>query len=200
MPIDDKTYRRNSRSTQTEDIPIITKREGKVKSRSLLGSVFDFVTTATTSASLEFDRLCESFGIANKDSESEYEYVTDSEEGDSEGYENPAYDDSEVEKLEVSSTTMTIPTQTPSRLEQTRSTEKSNLIKAEYVKYLNHMPVAKQTTQATNAKQPIRRWSPPPRHTLITKKESSSDEEWKPPGIYRVWFQYILIKLDHTHV
>lgn len=182
MPIDEKAYRRNSRSTQTEDIPIITMRESKKSSRSLFGSMVDFVTTATTSASLEFDRLCESFGIANKDSESDYEYVTDSEDGDSEEYEHSAYDDFEVEKLEVSSTTMTIPTQTPSRLKPTRSTGKSNLIKEENVTYLNRMPMVEQNTQASDAKQPLRRWSPPARQSLIKKQESSSYEEWKPPG------------------
>jgi hypothetical protein len=185
MPIDEKTYRRNSRSTQTESVPVITQSQSKAKARSLFGSVIDFVTTATTSASLEFDRLCESFGIANKDSESEYEYVTDSEEDEIEEYEYPTYDDSEVEKLEVSSIALTIPTQTPSRLEQPRSAWKSNVIKEENVTYNNHRPVVNQNTLVTNAQQPIRRWSPPRRNFLVTKQESSSDEEWKPPGMFQ---------------
>jgi hypothetical protein len=85
MPIDDRIYRRNSRSTQTEHTRSARNDDStQAKRSSIFSSVINFVTTATTTASLEFDRLCESIGLANKGDESEYEYVTEESEEETE--------------------------------------------------------------------------------------------------------------------
>lgn len=103
MPVDERTYRRNSRSTQTEDISKrLNSSTPPPKRSSLFSSVIDFVTKATTTASLEFDHLCESIGIVNRDSESEYEDVTDeSEIEDDVECTNGTYEESEVDDLEI---------------------------------------------------------------------------------------------------
>ena len=105
MPIDERTYRRNSRSTQTDDLAETLKNTKQPKRRSLLSSVVSFVTNATTTASLEFDRLCESIGLVNRESDSEYEYedVTDESVGEgSDQQSSIGYGDSEIEDLDIS--------------------------------------------------------------------------------------------------
>jgi hypothetical protein len=117
MPIDDRIYRRNSRSTQTEHTSTARNVSSQPNRASLFSSVINFVTTATTTASLEFDRLCESIGLANKGDESEYEYVTEESEEDIEedvgerkedirryadvGRDYNIYQDSDVDELRI---------------------------------------------------------------------------------------------------
>jgi hypothetical protein len=105
MPADERTYRRNSRSTQTESIIRGTSISPPPKRNSLFSSVINFVTTATTTASLEFDRLCESIGIVNKENESETdcdEDVTDESDVDDHlEYGHGRCEESEVNDLEI---------------------------------------------------------------------------------------------------
>ncbi|KAI9279739.1 hypothetical protein BC943DRAFT_152554 [Umbelopsis sp. AD052] len=176
MPVDDRIYRRNSRSTQTEYAGSARSESTQPKRSSLLSSVIDFVTTATTTASLEFDRLCESIGLANKGDESEYEYVTEESEEEIEevdeeikkdtrryayvGSNHNIYQDSDVDELKI----------TTSSVSKILHRPKSSAI-------------AKTTQTSIHTPGP-RRWTPPRTAPFVKTEESSSEEDqWKPPDV-----------------
>ncbi|KAI8576289.1 hypothetical protein K450DRAFT_257567 [Umbelopsis ramanniana AG] len=176
MPIDDRIYRRNSRSTQTEHTSSARSDSTQPKRSTLFSSVINFVTTATATASLEFDRLCESIGLANKGDESEYEYVTEEseeeiEEDDEEIKEDTRryayvgstyniYQDSDVDQLEIT---------TPS---------------ASKILHQPKLPPVAKTTQTSIHTPGPRRWTPPRTAPFTKTEESSSEEEqWKPPDV-----------------